>query len=293
MSLSDILNAGKMQKTITALTEENESLNKEISKLKTQIINLTTNLKQETEKNKRHEEAVRSLLPLFDTSYFDIPDNYTKYMRIWNMWPDTLHDQDSQIIRQTRGCAAIYTPISLNPDFACGVFWGHEHNYNTSLTRCDCVDFQRRIRPCKHIYRLAHELDVIALEHVEVHPDIMHVLRKSDVLRLKNGLNPTQRSAFENALYSGPIFISPAVFKPLHNCRLLDEVHDDTMLLNTFSKDELYYFIQQHTTDKIRKNMSKTALIEKIISAYPIIIEKIKMTKIIAGPSIYIRHLLT
>ena len=34
------------------------------------------------------------------------------------------------------------------------------HSYETSLTKCQCVDFRQRHLPCKHIYRLAAELGV-------------------------------------------------------------------------------------------------------------------------------------
>ena len=34
------------------------------------------------------------------------------------------------------------------------------HSYETSLTKCQCVDFHQRRLPCKHIYRLAAELGV-------------------------------------------------------------------------------------------------------------------------------------
>ncbi len=33
----------------------------------------------------------------------------------------------------------------------------------TSLTKCNCADFERRKLPCKHIYRLAVELGIIEI----------------------------------------------------------------------------------------------------------------------------------
>jgi len=35
--------------------------------------------------------------------------------------------------------------------------------YDTTLTACDCFDFQERQLPCKHIYRLAVELGLIEI----------------------------------------------------------------------------------------------------------------------------------
>ena len=32
-----------------------------------------------------------------------------------------------------------------------------------SLSECDCIDFLRRNLPCKHIYRLALELEVVEI----------------------------------------------------------------------------------------------------------------------------------
>jgi hypothetical protein len=36
-------------------------------------------------------------------------------------------------------------------------------HYDTSLSYCDCFDFQERALPCKHIYRLAAELGLIEI----------------------------------------------------------------------------------------------------------------------------------
>ena len=52
------------------------------------------------------------------------------------------------------------TPKEIS-DAGEGIFVGSSRNYNTTLTFCECEDFRRRERPCKHIFRLAIELRVI------------------------------------------------------------------------------------------------------------------------------------
>ncbi len=292
MSLFDLFHVKDMRSTISALAQENESLKKQNEALETQIFTLKSNIDSQNELLKKNEDSIHSLLPLFDIKRFDIPEIHMHHKKLWSLWDSQIHADDMQIVRQQRACAAIYTPISLFPMNTCGVFYGSEHTYNTYLTHCDCVDFQRRALPCKHMYRLAHEFDVFALDHVEFHPDIQHALRHNDLWRIRRSLNNTQNEIIDIAFSDDVVYISPAALAPLAKCRILEELPDNTLLLENFTRDELLDFIQKNTTDKISKNSKKSVLIDTIITSYPDIIAKIRMIKVPAGPSIYIKHLL-
>ena len=68
--------------------------------------------------------------------------------------------------REIKAASAECIPISVDPNNLCGVFGGSSGNYNTSLSECECVDFHRRKLPCKHMYRLAHELGLYSLDDI-------------------------------------------------------------------------------------------------------------------------------
>lgn len=79
-----------------------------------------------------------------------------------------LHDEPDQLKRQ-KGA------LKLNVQFvdtATGT--GKINDYDVSLDSCSCIDFSRRGVPCKHMYRLAHELDIFKLEGKVVNAPSIH-----------------------------------------------------------------------------------------------------------------------
>lgn len=78
---------------------------------------------------------------------------------LWRQW-DGQHDSDDQKKRAKRALDADNTPLSVDRDNCSGTFQGSHGRYETSLERCTCVDFVRRKLPCKHMYRLAIELEL-------------------------------------------------------------------------------------------------------------------------------------
>lgn len=55
--------------------------------------------------------------------------------------------------------------ISIDHNKNSAIFKGtFEPQYEVTLDSCTCMDFQRRHRPCKHMYRLAHELGCCTIE---------------------------------------------------------------------------------------------------------------------------------
>lgn len=79
---------------------------------------------------------------------------------IWNMWTN-VHDNPDQKKRIESATKAACTPILLDQTTCTGKFKGSSGNHTTSLDKCSCVDFNRRHLPCKHMYRLAMELDLL------------------------------------------------------------------------------------------------------------------------------------
>lgn len=65
-----------------------------------------------------------------------------------------MYDEPDQLKRQKEDLKL--NVESVDPATATGKI----NNYDVSLEGCSCMDFSRRRSPCKHMYRLAHELGV-------------------------------------------------------------------------------------------------------------------------------------
>lgn len=84
----------------------------------------------------------------------------------WN--DDELHKKNDQVKRQISASAKKMTPINVDIDEKSGSFNGSgKVPYVVTLYTCTCSDFTRRKLPCKHMYRLAHELGTLELNEVE------------------------------------------------------------------------------------------------------------------------------
>lgn len=82
----------------------------------------------------------------------------------WKDWDVSIHEDQAQIERQGR---AIKYPMDYGINAGSRTAWFSSTSdlpyYETSLSACTCYDFQERKLPCKHMYRLAHELGVIEI----------------------------------------------------------------------------------------------------------------------------------
>lgn len=72
-------------------------------------------------------------------------------------WRGIEHSADEQMKRQQRSTET--NPLFIDKNAGKGLFKGtHGERYRVSLLHCECYDFRRHRRPCKHMYRLAAEL---------------------------------------------------------------------------------------------------------------------------------------
>lgn len=77
----------------------------------------------------------------------------------WDKW-NLVHRESEQVSRQKSATKAACTPVSISGSV--GFFQGKHGRYETTLDMCQCLDFSRRKLPCKHMYRLAMELDLFS-----------------------------------------------------------------------------------------------------------------------------------
>lgn len=84
-------------------------------------------------------------------------------------WPEDIHISENQRKRMTSAASAALTPIDVDRENGTATFSGRHGVYQTTLDSCPCGDFRSRHLPCKHIYRLAHEMYRIDLGCVVMH----------------------------------------------------------------------------------------------------------------------------
>lgn len=87
-----------------------------------------------------------------------------RFLKEWSEWDVSVHSDDAQISRQGR---AMTYPFMFDIDETAKTARFSSTSdlpyYDTSLSQCNCYDFQGRQLPCKHMYRLAVELGVIEI----------------------------------------------------------------------------------------------------------------------------------
>lgn len=73
-------------------------------------------------------------------------------------WNENIHQDIDQIKRMTFSQRIKAENITVNHISHSARIIGTEDTYDVTLDSCTCFDFFNRQLPCKHIYRLAHEL---------------------------------------------------------------------------------------------------------------------------------------
>lgn len=196
--------------------------------------------------------------------------NFEKSQNIWAEWPIEMHNSQPQLERQERACNPYYSPLSLSPDRGSAIFLGNYGKYNTTLLKCDCEDYKRRLLPCKHMYRLAYELDVFMLDDVQTVPDPSTLMSLADAQKAIKKLSIDNLEAFLDIIQKDGIIVeSRDPRAKLLNSGLVEKSSNYYALLNYFKRDTLYSLIPADSAIKISKSLKKADLINLIISNYP------------------------
>lgn len=82
-----------------------------------------------------------------------------------NFWSNNaLHQDPEQIKRQKSALNKKLTPIIIDRGKSyCEIKGSGRESYKITTSSCTCSDFTRRKLPCKHMYRLAHYLNLFEL----------------------------------------------------------------------------------------------------------------------------------
>lgn len=77
-------------------------------------------------------------------------------------WDSSVHTTVDAEKRYKKALSSDLTPMEVDNELQKGIFKGSGKTpYEVTLDFCSCGDFRRRKLPCKHIYRLAMELNLI------------------------------------------------------------------------------------------------------------------------------------
>ncbi len=290
MPISDFFKINQFKKQIQELKSTVDSVNSQLENTKNELSHANVKINQLTSELNNRNSFINSHLPIFEFSRLELPASFEYLQKLWaDTWGFDIHNSEPQLERQERACAARYTPLDLSPVHASGHFRGLETDYSTTLVRCDCVDFQRRALPCKHMYRLAHELDVFMLEHVNHHPDIHHLLHLNELkFRIQN-LTAQSREILSEMEYDSTTVVNRSSAMPLIHSGLAVICDDKTVLLDSYKRDDLYNLLPDGAT--IRKNAKKIDLIEYILANCPDIVTELEKLTIAIELSPNIAHL--
>lgn len=110
----------------------------------------------------------------------------TNAKELWDKWDSSLLNDDYAKKRLISAKSKKLTPVFVNRDDCFACFQGSHGRYETFLDSCPCGDFRRSKRPCKHIFRLALELGVLAgqyeADNSAIPPVVTEQLPLSDAL---------------------------------------------------------------------------------------------------------------
>ena len=105
---------------------------------------------------------------------------------LWNKWDSSVLSDDYASKRLASAKSKKLTPVLVDRDECFAYFQGSHGRYETFLDSCPCGDFRRSKRPCKHIFRLALELGVLAGQYETddsaIPPVVAEQLSLSDAL---------------------------------------------------------------------------------------------------------------
>ncbi len=262
-----------------------------ISQLECERSKLADEIQTLEHKIEYQESVLKSILPLYDFEKSKIHNKFEYFQEMWMTWGVEIHSQPYQLKRQQRATDSIYTPLSFNGNTGKAYFRGKETDYFTSLLKCECMDFQRRNLPCKHMYRLAYELDVYMLDDVEVDPNINNLMKLSDALSLINRLSANKKEIF-SCILDGSYYAKKSDVKSLLDCNLVQLCRDKRQLLNYYKKQDLFSLLPENINFKVPKSIKKKDLIDLLISTFPDVISNLEKLYVVVEPHDNIRHLI-
>lgn len=195
--------------------------------------------------------------------------------------------------QQTRRKSALNLEVlEINREHSAGII----NDYDVSLEHCSCRDFKLRNAPCKHMYRLAHELGLIKLDGQinNVNQRKIKDAIKEEVSALSDSMRYKLNSIINASMYDFEFVSQPdADIIYLIDNSFAVEVDSIDALANFLRKDFLVETLRKNQANiKIKGNSSKLELLEHLKFRYPAVYEDIfSSVKILKAHDRLIPHL--
>ncbi len=160
-----------MSKELKSLKKENEAVSKELKFFKKDHADHDTKdylLDRQILSLKKENEAMSKELDSLQSSFASAVDQkfietvyLTRFMPQYESIP-IFRDFSEIPLGDKRFMRSVRENMNVSNFQASALVTGESENtYHTSLTQCDCMDFQIKRRPCKHMYHLALELGLL------------------------------------------------------------------------------------------------------------------------------------
>lgn len=241
---------------------------------------------------KKKEAVQEDIKPLdFDDNTFDnlkninvqTTDENTKDKKVqeWQKW-NMIHNEADQIKRQKSAESSKCTPLYIDEIDGIGKFQGSSGHYTTTLLSCPCIDFSRRKSPCKHMYRLAMELNLFKGNIKTNINDIPRTVPKSgikisDAVKIIETLNKDEKTLLLYILYTmkytnhseyAAIQKNTPELNKLLETSIIETTTNNEVILNSYRRNELNEKLKNLNID-FKKNMKKEVLIQWIKDNIP------------------------
>lgn len=105
----------------------------------------------------------------------------------WKQWDASVHDHWEQVKRRLIGEKIKSSKVAVDRETGTAVIVGSKGTpYLVDLLSCNCVDNSIRRVPCKHMYRLALELDLLEPWPTTDPPEVLKNTIDQESLRFYN-----------------------------------------------------------------------------------------------------------
>lgn len=204
----------------------------------------------------------------FHTSFFPIASPDEKIQSEWAALSCD-HDSREQLARQKRSIRTIPIYIDHNTRFAYFLSSDMNRIYDVRLFYCDCPDHEKRVLPCKHMYRLFYELTVGTNYAMDV-----NVTNLNEAAGLSE-LSDADRVSYIKTVYSlcgrgnRPLttrkhsYITKAIQVGL---LLKSDAVDYISLLNTRTKDEILISLRNSGITDFYPSWTKVRIIDHVVT---------------------------
>lgn len=118
-----------------------------------------------------------------------------QFIKDFGNWDKSIHDDTNQSKRLETAKKASCTPLNIDGEE--GHFLGSSGNHTTSLIKCSCIDFNRRKKPCKHMYRLAMELGYIDCEFKSDIKSVKNKIPAKDAIKIDKAVENLEQLTLE------------------------------------------------------------------------------------------------